>query len=209
MTKRTLGPLDSTFAPQTTSPLICLWDMDGVMVEWDEDFWIEVMKLQPELHLPPVHERMSYNMLESVPGLTEDTMTTVLNMPGFYAKLKPIDAAIDAFKEMNALGIKTFIASAPTTTNPDCASDKYNWVARVLGQDVADRTILSRDKTLLHGRFLIDDKDTIKGHHTPAWEHVVADKHYNQHSQALRRLTDFAEWRDIMPELLTSETTHV
>lgn len=204
--KRALGPLDSTFIPPADPVEVCLWDMDGVMVEWDEDFWIEVMRLQPDLTLPPVEQRMSYNLLDSVPGLTAETVDTVLNLPGFYRRLKPIPEAVEAFKEMEAEGVKTFIASSPTTTNPDCASDKYNWVAKVYSQDVADRVILSRDKTLLRGRFLIDDKDVIKGHHTPMWEHVVADKHYNQNSPALRRLTDFSQWREIMPELLQSKS---
>lgn len=43
------------------------------------------------------------------------------------------------------------------------SSAQYRWVERHLGPQFVERIILTRDKTMVLGDLLIDDKDTIRG----------------------------------------------
>ena len=60
------------------------------------------------------------------------------------------------------------------------------WIKEHLGQEFAERTIITRDKTLVYGDILIDDKPEVTGIHTPAWTHVVYDQPYNREATANR-----------------------
>ena len=53
------------------------------------------------------------------------------------------------------------------------------------------RTIMSPDKTMVYGDFLIDDKPQ-KGKLEPDWEQLLFDQPYNKSVKGLRRIT----WRN-------------
>lgn len=42
-------------------------------------------------------------------------------------------------------------------------TSQYRWVEKHLGPQFVERIILTRDKTVVLGDLLIDDKDTIQG----------------------------------------------
>lgn len=50
-----------------------------------------------------------------------------------------------------------------------CVFVQYAWVEQHLGHDFLEQVILTRDKTLITGDLLIDDKPDILGEH---WIHV-------------------------------------
>lgn len=49
-------------------------------------------------------------------------------------------------------------------------STQYRWVERHLGPQFVERIILTRDKTVVLGDLLIDDKDTIQGWACYPWQ---------------------------------------
>ncbi|MDO8264840.1 MAG: 5'-3'-deoxyribonucleotidase, partial [Candidatus Parcubacteria bacterium] len=59
------------------------------------------------------------------------------------------------------------------------------------------RIILSRDKTLIRGNFLIDDRPEIKGSSIPEWEHIIFDCSYNRNVTNKKRLT-WENWREVL-----------
>ena len=67
--------------------------------------------------------------------------------------------------------------------------EKLSWVERHLGREFMLRTILTRDKTLVRGNVLIDDKPEVKGVMTPEWEHILFDLPCNRNVPSKRRLT--------------------
>ncbi|XP_027480360.1 5'(3')-deoxyribonucleotidase, cytosolic type isoform X2 [Zalophus californianus] len=82
-------------------------------------------------------------------------------------------------------------------------SAEYRWVENHLGPQFVERIILTRDKTMVLGDLLIDDKDTIRGQEeTPSWEHILFTCCHNQHlalCPTRRRLLSWSDnWREII-----------
>jgi 5'-nucleotidase len=75
--------------------------------------------------------------------------------------------------------------------------EKYEWVDQHLGLAWVDRIVLTRDKTLVNGDILIDDRPQIEGAAKPTWEHVLYDQPYNRSETGKRRLT-WANWRTVL-----------
>jgi 5'-nucleotidase len=78
-----------------------------------------------------------------------------------------------------------------------CVLEKYQWVEQHFGPEFVDRIILTRDKTLIRGNLLIDDKPQIIGIEKPTWEHILYDRPYNRDIPGKRCLT-WCNWRDIV-----------
>jgi 5'(3')-deoxyribonucleotidase len=99
---------------------------------------------------------------------------------GFFLKLKPIDGALEAFNYLFE-NYDVWILTRPSTRNVNCYTEKAQWVWDHLGEKAVDKLILSCDKNLLKGDYLIDDNHwDFEGEHIhfntekfPNWETVV------------------------------------
>ena len=112
---------------------------------------------------------------------------------GFYETLEPIFGAISAMATLQkSHAINPYILTAPSLYNPLSYTEKRLWVETHLGFDWASKLILSPDKSLLKGDYLIDDhasgcgQDLFEGQlihfGTPEWpnwnavlQHLVTD----------------------------------
>ena len=82
---------------------------------------------------------------------------------GFFKGLMPINGGVDAMDWLYASPeFDPFILTAPSVYNPFCYTEKRLWIEEHLGFDWCHRLIISPDKSLLNGDYLIDDRD--KGH---------------------------------------------
>jgi 5'-nucleotidase len=57
--------------------------------------------------------------------------------------------------------------------------------------------IIIRDKTLVKGDFLIDDKPEVKGNQQPEWEYILYSQPYNQGGTSRRRMT-WDNWEEVI-----------
>ena len=106
-------------------------------------------------------------------------------IPGIFALMKPLAGAISAFEQLSKQ-YDTYILSTAPWENPSAWSDKLVWVQRYLGAAAHKRLILSHNKNLNSGHFLIDDRlkngaDKFAGEHIhfgtemfPDWVSVCA-----------------------------------
>ena len=78
-----------------------------------------------------------------------------------FEDMKPIEGSIDAFKELNKK-FDVYIVSAPPLKCDNAHNSKVQWVRDHLGKEFEEKVILTRNKGLLIGDFLIDDNS--KGH---------------------------------------------
>lgn len=131
-------------------------------------------------------------------------MASVYEAPGFFLDLEPIPGAVEALREMHAMpDTEVFICTSPLLKYDHCVGEKYRWVERHLGPQFVKQIILTRDKTVVLGDLLIDDKDTIQGHEeTPSWEHILFTCCHNRHlalPPTRRRLLSWSDnWREII-----------
>jgi 5'-nucleotidase len=85
----------------------------------------------------------------------------------FFRKLKPIEGAIEGFAKLwNSKKYDVYILTAPSVMNPLCYMEKRLWITDYFSIDVAQKLILSPNKALLKGDFLIDDMTKGKGQET-------------------------------------------
>jgi len=79
------------------------------------------------------------------------------NAPGIFALMQPMPGAIAAYHELSEL-FDTYILSTAPWENPTAWSDKLEWVKRHLGAAAHKRLILSHNKHLNRGHYLVDDR---------------------------------------------------
>ena len=78
-------------------------------------------------------------------------------IPGIFSRMQPLTGAIAAYQELVDL-FDTYILSTAPWENPSAWSDKLIWVKENLGEPAHKRLILSHNKNLNAGDFLVDDR---------------------------------------------------
>ncbi len=100
---------------------------------------------------------------------------------GFFTSLEPIENAIESYIELEKY-YDVWILTRPSFKNPLCYTEKRIWVENYLGLERCSKLILSPDKSLLIGDYLIDDvvHPGFIGEHIhfatdkfPDWKHVL------------------------------------
>ena len=107
------------------------------------------------------------------------------DIPGIFSLMQPLDGAIDAYEKLSQK-YDTYILSTAPWDNPSAWSDKIIWVQKYLGSFAHKRLILSHNKNLNSGDYLIDDRtkngaSEFKGEHIhfgtkpfPDWPSVLS-----------------------------------
>tara|TARA_B100000214_G_C23868622_1_gene581524 strand:- start:257 stop:706 length:450 start_codon:yes stop_codon:yes gene_type:complete len=101
------------------------------------------------------------------------------NVPGIFSKMQPLDGAIEGYKKLTEY-FDVYILSTAPWNNPSAWSDKLLWVQKHLGDIAYKRLILSSNKNLNAGDYLIDDRTAngasdFKGEHI----HFLTEKFKN------------------------------
>jgi 5'(3')-deoxyribonucleotidase len=79
------------------------------------------------------------------------------NAPNIFSKMEPIEGAIEAYK-MLAERYDTYILSTAPWNNETALGDKVAWAKKYLGDTIYKRLILTHNKHLNVGHYLIDDR---------------------------------------------------
>ena len=113
------------------------------------------------------------------------------DVPGIFSKMKPVDGAIDAYKKLSKY-FDVYILSTAPWNNPSAWTDKLLWIQKYLGDLAYKRLILSHNKNLNVGDFLIDDRTAngagdFKGEHI----HFLSDT--------------FKNWDDVLDYLISTD----
>ena len=90
-------------------------------------------------------------------GLPEDTKNAD-DIEGIFSEMDPMPGAIEGYNELVAMGHDVYILSTAPWKNPSAWSDKLLWVKEYLGEVAYKRLILSHNKNLNSGDYLIDDR---------------------------------------------------
>jgi 5'-nucleotidase len=86
------------------------------------------------------------------------------SVPGFFIGLAPMLGAIETFQWLNEKqDIDLYILTTPSIRNPHSYTEKRLWVEKHLGINAAYKLIISPNKGLNKGHYLIDDYTEGKG----------------------------------------------
>lgn len=104
---------------------------------------------------------------------------------GFYLNLKPIEGGILAIERLQEI-YDVWILTKPSYRNVNSYTEKALWVQNHLGSKMVEKLILSPDKSLVKGDYLIDDMDNAgqlefegellkfgEGKEYPTWESIL------------------------------------
>lgn len=177
--------------------MLILLDQDGVLADFEHAFLTEWKLRYPDIPAVEYTDRTSFYILENYPEALRPLATAIYTAPGFIENLPPVAGAIEAVKELMSLGIDIRICTSPLSQFENCVAEKYLWVEKHLGREATNQLILTKDKTLIHGNLLIDDKPNIQGAVRPRWKHIVFDAPYNQHITDRPRL-HWGNWRNVL-----------
>ena len=109
-------------------------DMDGVLVDFNSG-----------------KEKLTPAELEMYEGRYDE-------VPHIFSKMEPMENAIESYIKL-CEKYETYILSTSPWENPTALNDKLEWVKKHLGDAAHKRLILSHNKHLNHGDFLIDDRE--------------------------------------------------
>lgn len=184
---------------------ILLVDMDGVIADYYGHFVrIWSMRHPGRMVVHPDDLKGMY-LEDSYPPQYENDIRSINCSAGFFEGMMPIRFAPETLNWILDEGrFDVFLCSTPDTGsfNHGCSSEKVRWVELVLGKRWLKRIILTHDKTLVFGDYLIDDKPDIKGVGVPKWKHIVFTHSYNKHLTDTHRLNDWSEWESLEQTLL-------
>lgn len=119
---------------------------------------------------------------------------------GFFNTLEPINGFQSTLKRWrDEYGWKIFFCSSPSIRSPTCHSDKSQWLRNYLDDDFARHLILTKDKTVVFGDILIDDRPNVENHGeiNPSWTQILFENAYTQDVEMPHRISG---WNDLYLE---------
>ena len=189
--------------------MVVLIDQDGPLANWEYEFLRRWRYLYPQLPFVDLDRRRNFHAVNDYEDLAETPVERramrlrvegIYCAAGFYENLPVVEGAVEAVMEMLEHGYDIRICTSPMKNYRNCVLEKYEWIDRHFGPDLTRRTILTRDKAIIHGDVLIDDSPAPSqiGNRTPAWEHVVYDAPYNRQVDGRRRIKNWRDWQPIL-----------
>ena len=178
--------------------MIILVDQDSVLTDFESGFLMKWRKAHPDKPYIPLEERTTFRIRENYPKELTPLIDAVYSAPGFYRSIPLMPGGKEAIIEMQNKGHDVFICTSPLTRFEDCVLEKYLWTEEQLGREWTKKIILTNDKTVVIGDYLIDDNPDIKGAENPIWEHIIFDQPYNRQIKDKKRIIKWQNWREVL-----------
>jgi 5'-nucleotidase len=178
-------------------PMLILVDQDNVLADFDAGFLAAWRAAHPSAPFVPPAARRAWNPRDDLPAEFREAAMRVYASRHFFRDLPAIPGGREALEQMLGFGWNVRICTAPIERYEHCVSEKFAWVERHLGPEWCRRIVLTADKTVVHGDWLIDDKVDIVGSRAPSWRHALFDANHNRHVAHPHRL-DWRQWRDVL-----------
>ena len=177
-------------------------DMDGVFTHFNKTVWDTIENDYPNtiINFPRPNPVLDFYVEDAYDDPHfKKIVYLVQQTEGFFKRLEPIKGAIEALHELEK-DFEVFICTAPLLENPTCTNDKLWWVDNHLGGDWIRRTIITKDKTVVDGDFLIDDKPLITGiTDEPIWQRIIFDQPYNKN--VVGRRLNWQNYKQVIDKL--------
>jgi 5'-nucleotidase len=171
--------------------------MDNTLADFDAallDIW---RRLYPDEFYVPLEKRTTFHPHKDYPEHLQGKVQKICHGKGFVRNLPPTPGGIEAVNEMLAEGHDVFFCTSHLLEYKHCLLEKYQWIEQYFGEPAVDRIIMTREKPLVRGDILIDDKPVIAGIVTPTWEHILYDRPHNRQIADKRRLT-WDNWHEVV-----------
>lgn len=203
----TLSKNGAPLLPAVKLKPILLIDMDGVLFDYYGRFLSEWKYRYPDRIALEDGELTEFYIENMYPPEYKDDILQITRAQGFFDTIDPMPGAVEALGLILDCGeFEPFICTAPDNDCVGFAShnEKAAAVERHLGREWLSRLIMTKDKTLVAGDYMIDDKPNMKGLKidNPPWKRVVFNQSYNQETPGFRLMNWNESWDLLYLELL-------
>jgi 5'-nucleotidase len=173
-----------------------LVDMDGVVADLDGELIKTLRERKLDAIANQVKDRKEYEYSSAI----EQQCRKIMAEPGFFLRLPPIEGAVQALNEMKKQGHCVWFCSSPLKEYQFCLPEKYKWVEQHFGIEWTRCIMITPDKSLAKGHYLIDDKPEPKSKaYVPEWKHIVFDQSYNRHiTYEKPHLVFWKDWQKVI-----------
>jgi 5'-nucleotidase len=175
-----------------------LIDLDGTIAHFDREFDRHLKERFSHLPgIPTSDKQLTFNLWEGRTPEEQEAIRDIMNYPGFYRHLEPMEGAVEAISAMEKSGHEVFFVTAPWRTNRTCLQDKADWIADHFGEDKVDQLVFAKKKFMVSGDILFDDKTPIERATEADWVQVFVHQPYNAKASGLR-IHGWDEWPAIV-----------
>lgn len=186
-------------------PFTILVDIDSTTADFDPYLLAKYNELYPtkpinESEIFVEHDGFRNHAIHD-PRYAQE-LNRIMRLPGFFRHIPIIDGAKRAITEMISKNISIYFVSIPTIDNTTCADDKFRWIEEHFGKEMTKRLILTSDKSLVKGDFLIDDWTYVKKTIKPEWIHLLYTTKYNAHLEDRLRFS-WETWEEDLVRALS------
>jgi 5'-nucleotidase len=169
--------------------------MDGVLADFEARF-LELWREQyPDEVYYPLDQRTSFYIHEQYGKELSEKVRSITRAPGFFRSLPPVADGLMVLNKLVSHGHTVLICTSPLTSTPTCHQEKYDWVLNHLGPEFARTMLIVKDKTMVRGDVLIDDRPEFKGIFEPTWRHILFHQPYNTTVENVDRVMN---WLDVL-----------
>jgi 5'-nucleotidase len=177
--------------------MLVLVDQDNVLADFDAGFSVRWRERYPAIPFVEPSARRAFNPVDDLPAECREAGVELYSSAGFFLDLTPVPGGPEAVRAMLELGWDVRICTSPIARYRHCVAEKFAWVEEHLGADWVRRIVLTADKTLVHGDWLIDDKPKITGSRAPSWRHALFDSAHNRHLEFTPRVS-WLDWMSVL-----------
>lgn len=178
--------------------MVILVDMDGVLADFDGHIAKVWQRKHPDIPFIDIRTRKTFYVDSSMPKKYRGLVAEIYLEKGFFLNLPPIPGGWQALEEIAKAGHTVKICTAPLLEYHNCIPEKLAWIEKHLGFSYVEKTILARDKTLVRGHILIDDKPEVTGELTPEWEHIVFDNNRAYNQGLNKRYLNWRNYKEVL-----------
>ena len=134
------------------------------------------------------------NFKAGIAQLDDDTLKKYFGnydeVPGIFGLMTPLDQAVESYVQLSEW-FNTYILSTAPWKNHSAWSDKVKWVQKYLGEPAHKRLILSHNKHLNMGDYLIDDRPNNGAEHFQGeWLHFGENGYFKTWPEVMEYLKD-------------------
>lgn len=178
--------------------------MDGVLADFERGVYETLLRDYPTVPAINPSQRTTFYTRDDYLQDDHPIIDGITHRPGFFLNLPLIEGALDGFREMwFTKGLYVTVCSSPLSRNKYCIPEKLKWLASRfegdLGEKIKERAIIIKDKSLVRGDILVDDRPSFSDRleFEPSWEHVLFTQPYNENVTGKRRL-NWDNWKEVL-----------